>query len=230
MSYGLYQGYDHAIEPCRKAAENAPASMRDDVKRLSDAITNALPIIAKAETYYDDEDYLEDDCKLGRALHPQLMKSFAAVRAAAVSTTQKLDPIAIKRTATAKGSERYRALGAVVHAVMKVAALAPITGDDALDDSAAQALLAASADVRTTIAAALALPPPATPDGKSAWTSTASRLEDEARWWKVTTRALRKDAAKRNAKTERGFDPTKLRIRGWVLARELANALPLEDR
>lgn len=231
VSYGLYQGYEHAIEPCDNAVKRSPENLRQEAKALSDAVAAAIPVLAEAETYYDDEDYEEDGCATGKRLHPKLLSVFAAVRAAGKNATRKFDDFATERTASVKGSRRYRALGQVVHHALSLAALAPITGDDGLSPAQNKALFAEAKKLRQAIDAARGMKKPVEPDLASSWESVRSRLKNEKRWYKVTLRALKKKSGLAKLKKKgKGYDPTALRLRSLELAREMAAALPRQAR
>lgn len=231
VSYGLYQGYEHAIEPCQNAVKRSPASLKDEAKALADAVASAVPILAEAETYYDDEDYEEDACATGQRLHPKLLSAYAAVRAASRNATRKLDDAAAEQTKAVDGSKHYQALGQVVHHALTLASMAPITGDDDVKPKQLKALQAENQKLRTAIDAAMALKKPSSPDLASSWDSVYSRLKSEKRWFKVTVRELKKKSGQRKLKQKgKMYDPTALRLRSLALAREMGTALPPEAR
>lgn len=97
ITYGLYTLYADGVEKCQKAAkrglEGPPALpvLEKSTGDLSAAYAQLVPLVQTAEDYYQQQDYKDDHCAKGRALHPQLMDAFGRYLAAAEILEKELD-------------------------------------------------------------------------------------------------------------------------------------------
>jgi len=82
ITYGLYSLYDDSVSKCREAADKGRAGgpSLPDLEAAADdlATCNAtlVPLVKKADTYYDQQDYRDDACAKGKEMHPQLVATF----------------------------------------------------------------------------------------------------------------------------------------------------------
>lgn len=82
VSYGLYPLYEDAPDICQEAAEAAATSMA--LRAASEAISQSLMALTKtaaeASSYYESQEYRDDQCAKGIVLHQRLLPEYAAVR------------------------------------------------------------------------------------------------------------------------------------------------------
>lgn len=97
ISYGLYTLYEDGVKTCNEAASRGktlPPSMpklEQAGTDLADAYAELVPLTKKAEDYYDQEDYKDDNCAKGKAMHTQLMAAFNKFSAAEKIMSGELD-------------------------------------------------------------------------------------------------------------------------------------------
>jgi hypothetical protein len=128
VSYGLYTLYDNAPEECREAAAAAPAGeARDAAQELADALVPLIATTNEAESYYEAEDYKDDACAKGVALHARLLPEYARVRAAFARVLAARDALASTPPPDDEKMAKYRALIDAALLVGKAARLDPKT-------------------------------------------------------------------------------------------------------
>ena len=88
VMYGLYTLYDDAPQSCQDAARAATsnAAARDAADALALALAPLTATTTEAASYYRAEDYRDDGCAAGVALHARLLPEFARVRVAYAQT------------------------------------------------------------------------------------------------------------------------------------------------
>ncbi len=96
ISYGLYSLYQDSIVKCDEAAyrglEAAPElpELEKVIQDLAKCNKELIPLVQRAVDYYDQEDYKDDACAQGKALHPQLVSTFERC----LDATKKLGELA----------------------------------------------------------------------------------------------------------------------------------------
>jgi len=148
--YGLYAGYDDAITQCDFSSENAPESIRAQVKALADVTREAIPLLKAADRYYSEARYKDDDAKGAREYHPKLMHAFDAI----LTTSQPLEKalfemdLTVLKDAAVRHQDRplLRDATKLLLAYHHIAAISPSWGDEKSDP---QKLLAALQDAIT---------------------------------------------------------------------------------
>jgi hypothetical protein len=99
ISYGLYTLYEDGIKKCRDAAQQGAASgpswpkIEKAMGDLSAAYAELVPLAQQAEDYYQQQDYKDDNCAKGQALHPKLMDAFRRFRQAKADMDPELQAI-----------------------------------------------------------------------------------------------------------------------------------------
>lgn len=99
ITYGLYTLYDDGIEKCNKAAQrgkDGPPSLPNLEKAAGDlaaSYAQLVPLVKKANDYYEQQDYKDDHCVKAKEMHGQLMDAFARYRAAEAQLQQGVDSI-----------------------------------------------------------------------------------------------------------------------------------------
>jgi hypothetical protein len=97
ISYGLYTLYEDGIENCNKAAErgrNGEPSLPELEKAATDlaaAYSELVPLVQKAEDYYNQQDYKDDNCAKGKEMHAKLMEAFAKYHQAELQLQKGVD-------------------------------------------------------------------------------------------------------------------------------------------
>lgn len=82
ISYGLYTLYEDGVKTCNEAAENGKTTGPSMPKAeqaatdLAAAYAELVPLTQKAEDYYQQEDYKDDNCAKAKEMHPKLMSAF----------------------------------------------------------------------------------------------------------------------------------------------------------
>jgi len=82
ISYGLYTLYDDGVAKCQDAARLGSTSgpslptLEKGATELAAAYAELVPLTKKAEDYYQQEDYKDDNCAKAREMHVQLMAAF----------------------------------------------------------------------------------------------------------------------------------------------------------
>ncbi|MGI9087509.1 MAG: DUF3829 domain-containing protein [Chthoniobacterales bacterium] len=90
ISYGLYEISSGSVDAVKKAAQKGPRlspalpELDAVVVRLANNMMALEPLVKKAHDYYEQEDFKDDDTRLGKELHAAMMplfeKTFAAER------------------------------------------------------------------------------------------------------------------------------------------------------
>ncbi len=82
ISYGLYSLYEDSVQKCRDAAEKGK-SMTPSLPEVESAAADfascnadLVPLVKKADDYYDQQDYRDDHCAKAKEWHPQLIATF----------------------------------------------------------------------------------------------------------------------------------------------------------
>jgi hypothetical protein len=133
VTYGLYAPYDDARERCAEAvtasAELAP--LRVELQALAQAVEALWPPLTEASSYYQGQDYLDDDCARGQALHPRLLQGFAALQRAVEALVPRLDSAAALALDAPAGTDsaRRRSLIDFCAALVAFARQAPLWRD-----------------------------------------------------------------------------------------------------
>lgn len=97
VMYSLYTLYADGVEKCQNAAklgaETGPSLpiLEKAAADLATAYAQLVTLTQSADDYYRQEDYKDDNCAKGKALHPQLMDAFARYLAAAEVLDNDLD-------------------------------------------------------------------------------------------------------------------------------------------
>lgn len=80
--YGLYSLYEDGVEKCNRAADRG-RSMPPSLPQLEEAAADVaaayaglIPLVSKANDYYQQQDYKDDQCAKGREMHPLLIAAF----------------------------------------------------------------------------------------------------------------------------------------------------------
>lgn len=139
ISYGVYEAYDDAPGVCEDAAERAPEELQAVVAAVGQASAKAVPLLRKADRYYDDGRYKDDGCKGARALHGELVEAFAAMVKAGAALEEMLgqQETAALKEALARHQKAGRTVEAsavkVVAAYQQVAAMTPRWPGEAWD-------------------------------------------------------------------------------------------------
>lgn len=99
VSYALYTLYDDAVKKCKDAAAQGAAGgpswpkIEKSMGDVATAFAQLVPLTQQAYDYYNQQDYKDDNCAKGQALHPQLMDAFGRLRTAAAVVDAELKPI-----------------------------------------------------------------------------------------------------------------------------------------
>lgn len=99
ISYGLYEISDSVVDALREAAAKGPQmqpplpELDPVIMRVSDAVSALAPLVKRASTYYKRQDYKDDEAKLGKELHAQMMPLFERIFAAEVELRSGVDAI-----------------------------------------------------------------------------------------------------------------------------------------
>ncbi|HKX12912.1 MAG TPA: DUF3829 domain-containing protein [bacterium] len=82
ISYGLYTLYEDGVQKCNEAVTRGKAlppsmpKLEQAAADLAAAYAELVPLTQKAEDYYQQQDYKDDNCAKAKAMHPQLMAAF----------------------------------------------------------------------------------------------------------------------------------------------------------
>lgn len=190
--YGLYAGYDDAVERCQGEPE------------LAAFAKVALPLVAKANRYYDEEDHRDDAFALGRALHPKLVASWQVMH--------RLEDKAVARIGQALADlppvESDPLANAVRGLTAKAWALAFGTGTEVKDFASWGGKVAAVEETfEQTLRAVVDKSPVTAKDDKKAY----ERLEHHRQVLKKIARDAEKVAAGRRTHRDPGDLVTRLR-------------------
>jgi uncharacterized protein DUF3829 len=99
ISYGLYTLYEDGIQKCQQAIDLGKASLpalpklQQAAEQLTAAFTELVPLTQKASDYYEQEDYKDDQCAKGKAMHPQLMAAFQRFIDASEAMNAEITPL-----------------------------------------------------------------------------------------------------------------------------------------
>jgi len=119
IMYGLYSLYDDGIEKCNKAAERGRSAepslpeLEQAATELAAAYAELVPLVKKAEDYYQQQDYKDDQCAKAKEMHPKLMESFGRYRQAELKLQKGVDGLkgdVDRRELTRLEQERGRTL------------------------------------------------------------------------------------------------------------------------
>lgn len=95
ITYGLYTLYEDGVETCQKAAQKGTvgSAMQKSAADLAAAYAELVPLVQKANDYYNQQDYKDDACAKGKLLHPQLMAAFGRYSQAQSALEASIDSI-----------------------------------------------------------------------------------------------------------------------------------------
>jgi hypothetical protein len=209
ISYGLYEGYDDAVALCAAASENAPASMRQLVQEVSGLTREAIPLLKRANKYYDEARYKDDDAKGARELHGPLMEVFDGMLSAGLKLEEVLlrEGAVVLRDAAIRHQDRpimARAV-ALFTAYHQVAVLSPPTSADAFNNANLLAALNNALDLSDALEADLAAAHETLSNGEK---QAVDNLVGCARVARTVARQLREG---NNRRSDEGKDPLKTR-------------------
>lgn len=97
ISYGLYTLYEDGVQKCNDAVTRGKAlppslpQVEQAAADLAAAYAELVPLTQKAEDYYEQQDYKDDNCAKAKAMHPQLMAAFNKFNAAEKILSTELD-------------------------------------------------------------------------------------------------------------------------------------------
>lgn len=191
--YGLYAAYDDAIALCADAAAAAAVDGRMSAFRLQELsarVAEGIPLLRKAERYYDDRTYEDDGCAAGRAMHAPLMRMWDAL-AALVPPVE--DALLAADVSVLERAARPPLDGALL-SLVSLARLSPRFGPAAVDPALA-------VEARRVLAQLDALEGQGGPDA-----STLAGLQQRVR---ALVKRLRDQASK---PAPQGYDPLGVRV------------------
>ncbi len=102
ITYGLYELSTSSVNDIKQAAQKGPKMrprlpvLDDLVVQLADAVTPLDPLVKKASTYYNQEDFRDDNAKLGQELHLQMMPLFRKIFEAEDEFRDGIDAIKVQ--------------------------------------------------------------------------------------------------------------------------------------
>ena len=97
ISYGLYTLYEDGVPKCNEAVTRGKATppsmpkLEQAAADMAAAYAELVPLTQKAEDYYQQQDYKDDNCAKAKAMHPQLMAAFNKFMAAEKIVAGELD-------------------------------------------------------------------------------------------------------------------------------------------
>ncbi len=95
--YGLFELYydsSDCIEAIEAANEiDVENQVNEVAEAYADALETVVPLIEEAYTYYDRENYLDDDMAQGRIMHGPLMEAFMAMEENHYALLEAMDPL-----------------------------------------------------------------------------------------------------------------------------------------
>ena len=111
----LHTLYEDSVELCNNAAKNGAAGgpswpgLEAAAKELAAANAEIVPLTQKANDYWSQEDYKDDECKAGKEMHTQLVASFDRFQAALYTFEVELKVIKLESDRRAlQGIEKMR--------------------------------------------------------------------------------------------------------------------------
>ncbi|MFH1809067.1 MAG: DUF3829 domain-containing protein [Pseudomonadota bacterium] len=216
VSYGLYAPYDDARESCAEAvaATREDTDVHGAVRALAQVVDDLWPVLKEASAYYSGEDYLDDGCARGKALHPRLVQGFVALHKATEGLISTLDAQALRALSAAPGddSRHRRALIDLEAALLRFAQQAPLWRDPGWLPT--PELQAAHEQVQLQWKAMQAVPAPSDPVQSSLWKAALAMSEARLDAFKRQMRGYRDLEAfkkQRTGKKQRSFDPEEIR-------------------
>jgi hypothetical protein len=102
ISYGLYELNKSSVTEIRRAGERGPQMrprlpvLDDAAVQLAESVTALEPLVRRAREYFNQEDYRDDDAKLGQELHLQMMPLFERAFAAEAELRKGLDALKVQ--------------------------------------------------------------------------------------------------------------------------------------
>ena len=87
------------MERIRDAATKGPAlpppipDADAAIQKLASAVTELAPLVKKASTYYEQQDYKDDGARRGQELHAQMMPLFTTAFAAEAELRRAMEPV-----------------------------------------------------------------------------------------------------------------------------------------
>jgi len=82
ISYGLYTLYEDGVKKCQDAAtlgaSTGPSlpTLEKGATEMAAAYAELVPLVQKAEDYYQQQDYKDDNCAKAKEMHPKLLNAF----------------------------------------------------------------------------------------------------------------------------------------------------------
>jgi|GEM_PF-1948036 len=234
VSYGLYNVYHDAVDRCRRAAAAVAGKLEQPAKRVAHVVAETYPVIDEAARYYLDEDYEEDGCKRGIALHTKLLQAFGKLRTVAQEVVPVIEKQVIHdvdQAARAEGNRHRKALLQVTLRALEAAQASPVLRDD-VDGTKLKKrfkpLVPKLKAVRDAAKKLRDLPEPDSILAKTVWNGMRQAAEARARQFIRPLRPYKKKKqAKRNWERADPFDPLELREVAWDMADDLTSSTPL---
>ena len=99
ITYGLYELNSSEVDRIRDAASKGPTmpppipAADAAIQKLAAAVTELAPLVKKASTYYEQQDFKDDGARRGQEMHAQMMPLFASAFAAEAELRQAMDPV-----------------------------------------------------------------------------------------------------------------------------------------
>ncbi len=99
ITYGLYDLNSSEVERIREAAKKGPAlppplpAADAAIEKIASAVTELAPLVKRASSYYEQQDYKDDGAKRGQEMHAQMMPLFASAFAAEADLRRAMEPI-----------------------------------------------------------------------------------------------------------------------------------------